>query len=1147
MDILTALEKGTGHLQYALHIYGMPYCLCSHSQLAEQINASTTLKRNIFGNNLNGESTYHAASCFAIPNAITIPSAQSVTLNDTAAIPEDSGWAVDVHDRDYGIDWTAAPFVFPANLKGIQGIQNIPEIDNKLVLAKQLSSQLRKDSISLDIIDPSFEFDTRINSLGGSYAWIGSECVYLTGATDYGYGNWTLSIQGGTSGHEGRGLFRSVNQSHWGGLGQSTGECITAAPLGSIGGRGCALWAAYYDDAGVRQVGLWKLRHGRVKSTTRASDGIINLRVSGWVDWLKNEHQVSRADLRLAKYVFTRAVGEGSRAHDHAWQAAYSDLGLDNTFNNGSTRSPHVGICVTGNVEPPRLFSVWLCGEGETVVFDTADDVFAALADEFAKCWDGDTTQLSGDGTTNSPYIKLSDYTVSQTLYSTLWRPVVVGQTIDVVKVAVTSYNNYEFFGVIPWVFGTGCISENSKTYYEYYMQHFGPKSCDVKWNSPGINKPDTLDHFVYPYSALTAQSSGVDSYAEFDTGDLEYMPWTCQYYYDLSYTTEWRPTMYWTDRIEVKMQSLAIPKQTIGGNPAYRLYTQQDSDPRMFADGDQVHFTCQDRVDGKPSPWTILGTVDDADVGADGYGTIDLKAYDWDSWKSGAELDETIPAIRFPIYDSNPKHRPFNQWSSIFYCPGSYQDEIYGGDPFIARTQAGGSFKKLSSPIRAILGAYPTATSPVGAFSSLDFIPDISGDTDQPASIDWASLDDAAQPIIPGHVYRLDMDERIDLSKVLEAELLLHGVTATWELDYTTKQHIMRFKRLTKVNATDAINSGLSITTAHLAAGKTPQVEVNGIFRYNRMNVSANLECGEYKLSMPIESSGAKSRMGRTAAIDCECQLSWFKTMADASIGKTDLVKLESHLAAVMDFISYDFPVVSVSLTGKIAGRIHVGCDLLITDARVRNPYLGTLGLTNHGCRCVDVKWDLKNMSVGATLQLTGNPSYGWAPAAYSPSGSSYFTTPEGGDVLVFRVPDTGRNWFTTDGSRPDLSYFADWAYDKLRNVYTAVTDTDYKIKVIKRWASQQATNSATVDASTMVLEDGTESDCDTVQIIGLDHSDYATTLSGGKYYVDDALVIVFDTYDVVETPQKIYATWSDSSDNVQDTSAEIDGTRWK
>ena len=1143
-DLVHSMRAGGAHMQYALHIYGYPYVLCSHQEIADYINGATAGKADIFGSNVLGEG-HHYDNAFAIPNAISIPSRQSFSLSDTSPVPDGGDWSVAVCDRDYGLDWSAGAWDFTGALKGIIGVQCIPEISDPTIIAKYTSSTILKGEFLVDVVDAEEDLYGRINDNSGGYLWIGNECVWAS-YVSHAAGITTVAIAVGS-----RGCFRSPDCSHYGSFDGASSEIVSAVPIGSISGRGCALWAVFYDDLGDRELGLWKLRHGRVKSRSVSSGGAISISCSSWHEWLRNEQDVNRIDARPAKYIFTRG-SETSRGTDSEYNFVNNIYWTDSRRMNKSWRAPHLGVVSShlewrthlegGNsvfdsqVVHYVMFDIWLCDNNSYVVFDTLEDVLSAVQAELTLCQNGKTTQHSGVGTTESPYIDIGA-TAGYESSGSYRIPIINQDGMLDVKFAGNGYDMC-FYGVIPGIFGLGAYDSEDEEHWEAVIN-----SLSFTWGRDTSYGSGEHIKKIYPIY-YGQQNADITSTTTTTPKSYKVCDWSCEFYWDANYEATWKPaTGLWVPWSRDPMYSWAVPKQIMGGYPYYRLWSHDDL--QSFREDSVLMASNAAKLTEDPVKWSgAFVAADNGGYGTDGFGYIDCDAADMGTWQAGAQNDLTLPAIVCPNPSSDANHWPFDQWTSMFYVP-RFHDEYYGGSPIVLRTGGGGWFAKLSSPFKAIFGSYGTG-NPIGPSAQLDFIPDISGDTDHHPTIDWDSLDDACAPITPGQLYTIDVHGSIDVMKALSSELMLHGVIATWELDCGLRQHIMRFKPAALVNGTDAIQGNRAINNTNIEIGTIAEIAVNDAFRYNKLLISTNKSGDDFRLKFDVESKQIKGRMGRSSKLALEAAVSWIPEYASLLSDSVELQKIKERFQDILYHIGRDYPSVSVNLTGKAFADFYLGADCLYTDPRVRDPYTGRVGISGIGARVMAISHSLDDLGVDVSLSLIGQPVYGWAPAVYLPAGYSYYDS--GDDKFMLICPTAAANWFSSGSAvqKPDLCYFRDWRRDDAAQAWVDITDTDFKVLIYKRH-SDDSPFAATLDSSTLNLFDIGHSYGHTVETTGLDIENFTYTTAGDRKTISEDLIMTFQTTDNCELPQLIYATYSDDVGQITVDSVQVGGTRWQ
>jgi hypothetical protein len=796
-----ALNTGNAHSAFAFHVYGMPYCLCSNQAMADSINGDPVLKLQIFGSNIRDNELvplFHCNRGFAIPNAIRMPSSQTISLNDTMSLPEGGDWNLEVYDKDYGIDWTAAPWYFPSGYNGLPGIQFLAEAGDGLCVAKELRSSPRKSDTSFYISDPEGDYYDMIETQSRDrYSWIGSECVYLSYVDLPLYDENRVYTNEQDVDARGRGIFRSPDSTHTGDK-YLQSEILSNVPLGSIAGKGCALWMLTYSDTGDDAVFVRKIRHGKVKTTSNYKNGSYKISVGNWTDWLKNTGKVDRLDLMPKKFIFTR----GTEPND----ATSTTGGV--VRKTDSWRAPHLGIVqytwypVDGAFRQ-KYWDMWLCDKwdpGEAghgyVVFDTWQDVIWAVVDELEKCYQGTSTL--------NPGISMIDWGPEDPdnkghYWGEYQRPVLNSQgylDVELVDATKTGYYLYKFYGVLPWIFGLGSYKPQDRDVISSMINGLWIENREYGFDSQmsgtggmGVNMKIP---YIYPWSAIRdGETSLMNSdYDSDQPSPVEACDWNCQFYWDASQNMNTRqfpdfnpanyiagspgfnyPKSIWPT------YSFPLPNNSAGSS--HIIYVEGDPTKLRTNELIQVDNMSTVKNNEEKRRWSLVGTVSgepsyDSETNT---GAITLISGPYSSiytecefGAGGLSMGERKPALitkqfYFPnntSYWKNVKYeKPFNNYSALFYVP-EFHDEYYGGCPIVIRTNGGGYYgpRKCGDAFKSLF----TTPSDINSLSRLDYIPDISGDTDHPSTIDFASMNSAFNTSITGHTYNLDFSGDFDI-----------------------------------------------------------------------------------------------------------------------------------------------------------------------------------------------------------------------------------------------------------------------------------------------------------------------------------------------------------------------------------------------
>jgi hypothetical protein len=136
---------------------------------------------------------------------------------------------------------------------------------------------------------------------------------------------------------------------------------------------------------------------------------------------------------------------------------------------------------------------------------------------------------------------------------------------------------------------------------------------------------------------------------------------------------------------------------------------------------------------------------------------------------------------------------------------------------------------------------------------TSLNQLTSITGFTtedDFVSIIDWNDLDEktkhAKQELRIGD-YKLYISESINLYDMLKNEMVLHGVTPTYEWDQEAGQFRIRFRHMAPLNVSQASFSGRVIDNSTLLHGQTPESVHNDTWIANSAVFQANHDNGKY------------------------------------------------------------------------------------------------------------------------------------------------------------------------------------------------------------------------------------------------------------------------------------------------------------
>ena len=132
----------------------------------------------------------------------------------------------------------------------------------------------------------------------------------------------------------------------------------------------------------------------------------------------------------------------------------------------------------------------------------------------------------------------------------------------------------------------------------------------------------------------------------------------------------------------------------------------------------------------------------------------------------------------------------------------------------------------KLSDIFRGLLGETGGTIITIPDNFQQTHITGFSTRGDWVSCIDWDDLDDKTSAFQKdlGISYEINLSRPINIYKLFVDELILHGLTPTWEWDQSDGMFKMRFRHVGAINISTAIVEGRYIAEKNINYGEVPQ-----------------------------------------------------------------------------------------------------------------------------------------------------------------------------------------------------------------------------------------------------------------------------------------------------------------------------------
>jgi hypothetical protein len=806
---------------------------------------------------------------------------------------------------------------------------------------------------------------------------------------------------------------------------------------------------------------------------------------------LNTDFQLPKYEGRLARYVFHR----GNVGID------FDDTTYGVLFNY---EVPHLVIKErTSKLDRTGTnLYIWLCARQTSVEFDSPEEVLQALSDELGKIAETAATaaneeQVSGDATVGR-------------VTTTYKYHIKNGKIYQSDKDGSTSAVLSQMTGPLAWCFNLG-FGPNYTSSGEYVYNDrrlaqliggINPWFTVVDAESlEGVNGVIKTD---MPW--LTA-GDATNSISDIEQNSFALRPhddWVCDYFYSYHWNENFKAGLSLDEPIP-KTDSFRIPAEE-GGTDAY-LYMKGEEAASSFIAADELAFG---------------NIADEFSPGNPNYGkiTIDTIATD-----SGYTKIEAIDNKIYKALNSSPFTHGRPLFSMKALDMASSDNNTDSPDPNYDMWSVGYRVEttspNLSKIFRGILND-PGHGTDLTSINQLTFITGFTTQDDFVSIIDWDDLDKksiyAKQELNIGD-YKLKIAGSINLYEMLKNEVILHGLTPTYEWDQESGQFRIKFRSLAPMNATAANFNGRVIDNSTLVHGLVPESNHNDAWLANNAKFQANYDNGRYYRTYNVTyNSGFAMNRKASRSIRVSSVLS--------HIG-ADKQSAENYFSQLLYRFSRPEPILKARLGLNAFLDIALGREVSVTDATARNPYDHTLGLTDKPALITAASYDWIKGVMNVSYRLSDEVLYGWAPACYVTANNS---TKDGGNQITC---STELHEFSNITDRVDCMWFDCYYWNPSTSTYTAKTSCgcgNYAILAFERYKKSITLLEFDV---TSVSSDGT-----------LILSDVG---GGGNYTAWDVTknyVLIFDHWDNVETCQQKFVYFADDNDTLG--TGNDRGMRW-
>jgi hypothetical protein len=927
---------------------------------------------------------------------------------------------------------------------------------------------------------------------------------FYKGTANAGWCEWdSLTVKEVTTSNDitltARGVARSRDADHWTSFFENITSPLVIDTPPSIIDKPCTLWAIGMTDDGssiLTQPVI--IREGVVGTDVMTNNGITRISCLSVLNRLDNDFQLPKYDGKLSKYVLYRG-----------------NVGVDDsTTSYGVYRRfemPHLVIKEFTAAKPGESNSgtnkyIWLCARNSSVEFDSPEEVLQALVEELGRCEATDATanqsQLSGDATVGG-YTQLSyHYEIRD------------GKLVQMDKDGTWSVTLSMITGPLAWCFNLGAVGAvnqvlpngwgnsdvagiigNKRPWFMY------PTPSNMELNvGVGISTKDPWMIALTGVATTSTQYNRSTNYLE------PYEDWVADYYYSYQWSESYKDSLAIGQQVPLT-NTFNVPEEA-GGSTSY-LYLRGEGAATQFSAGDEISIgSPTDAFEpGRPNyaSFTISTiAVDDGDTKIAPTNEVISKVDTQTPFAHGRPLF-SMRALDLASQDSNTDDpdENYDMWAT-------------GQRTSTVATTLGQLFRGiLDDPNHGLdIPSIIQLTHIVGFTTEADFV----------SIIDWDDLDEKAkhaQQALGLGDYKFLLGDEVNLYDLLKSELLLHGLSPTYEWDAENDQFRIRFRYLAPLNETQAAFGGRIIDNSNLVHGQTTGTKHNDEWIANTAKIRANHDRGRFYRTYNLNYDSGFA-MNRKASRNVSA------SSVISHIGATEYDATNFFAQLLYQFATPD-PTLRAQLGYNAFLDIALGRECAVTDETARNPYDHTLGLTDKPALITSISFGAMGApGQDVSYRIGDKTTTGYAPACYVQANNSE-------KIASSRITcSSDLHEFSNITDRVDCMWFGCYTWNPSTNTYTAKTDCgcgEYKILAFERYKKSISVLEFNVFSissdGTIVIED---------QDGGA--ANYTAWSETANY------VLVFADWDDVETCQQKFLYYADDNNSLGSGSDR--GFRW-
>lgn len=1028
---------GGGNVAYVFFVAGYPWAVTDRQELVDLLHKISMtddakyLRKKMFGGAYYdpsyGYDTFAAYDVTVFKTLLTKGS-ESWRLDESKGIIQGSKWSVTIQDatldnEHYAIDrW---PHKADGDeIWGLDGLHRVPVLEDSTVhgwgylevplprLADEASG-LPPEYLVINEKSPGTLYNRVDNLSAGQvvYLWLGQECIAVDGI--YGSGPWTADdpiyqlsiVQDNIGKATGRGIWKTRPHNHKlppaHQMIEGPRTLISDTPP-SIIDRYAYLYAVPLDDDGGLLYDsdgnpVWGMIRdpGVVSSSIKTQNSVTTVDVHPSTKALELDislvQEVAAIEEHLGGYTFTRHI----------------DAGTDESTIVPYWQSPHLVIAHCGwdinGIPDMEKFPIWLCDRGESITFNSFDDLIEATKNEIQRVIDYSDNQHTGSGTAaDNPGYSKPTRSGARSRYVASSGAVFEHPTIEVA-------------GPLAWIIGMGYPATN------------GSIGLVNPW-VPNSNSEDMTFHPTVDEEALI-NGGYADRYERFLLAPNMFM-WFMEFCgYKMSYTNPFYGYQQWLNInsfFDVDVNKWGWDQMPGIANEAYRAkyytgwnwpnqeipewnYSTYGIPSIQQLDKTSYFYFAPCGDDSPTVPILSLQTGADIDAFVDdevvAFGNNEGQTIAFEATMDGNGFTDSEVGAAIQTDDDRLEvisDDPIIPGWSLFYIPitmasGDPEATEDTVDPYTIQKKKILHGASLSDVIKCIMG-YNNTGMYLAPELTLSYVPLFATSpaagpygVDHVSVIDYDSMDANLGPITSNQFYYMDTGDLRNVYDLLKNEVLLHACSMTREWDPENCMFRWRFRKIEAINNSEAYHSGRVLNESNIKPGR--KIESHNYRQIaNAIDFKARpLDENRYNtIDFPVSGDTTVAMHLATQRMEVKPALSRFNITDETQFDTA--VDLKRHMKKMLRTLSRMRTANSCQCNHTAVFSLALGRECLVTDPAARTPYTHALVLDEEPARITSWRYNIDRDLVDVSFVVGGDASYGWAPSCRIESGN--FTT---------------------------------------------------------------------------------------------------------------------------------------------------------